>query len=155
MVAPTDILQKTFSEVFHKIHRKAPVQEFLFNKDAEFSPQLYYEKITQESNLTICKHASFLWNTQDTSYYEACQARHFRSTSSTLFFEARQARDYIKHAKQAIFWSASITSFYEVRRARQFFEARQARHFMKHVKHVSKPITQASKAGEQVSPPST
>ena len=48
---------KSCSEAFHKNRRKTPVQESLFNNDAGFSPQLYYEKIlTQESSLTIFKH---------------------------------------------------------------------------------------------------
>ena len=114
------------------------MQESLFNNDAGFSQQLYYEKIlTQESSLTIFKHP-FLWNTPSTSYYEVRQPRHLMKTSNTPFYEARQ--------------------FFEARQARQFFEARQARHFMKHAKHVGTPSTPARKAREHakhVSKPST
>ena len=51
-------IKKLFWGISQNSQKKPPLQESLFNKDASFSPQLYYEKVlTQESNLTIFKHA--------------------------------------------------------------------------------------------------
>ena len=102
------------------------MQESLFNNDAGFSPQLYYEKIlTQESSLAIFKHA-FLWNTPSTPYYEARQARH-------LVKQAKHA-NFSKHAKHAILWSTPSTPTFWSMPSTPFHEALQAR---KHAKHTS------------------
>ena len=51
-------IKKLFWGISQNSQKNPPLQESLFNKDASFSPQLYYEKVlTQESNLTIFKHA--------------------------------------------------------------------------------------------------
>ena len=93
------------------------MQESLFNEDAGFTLQFYYEKIlTQESNLTIFKH-TILWNTPSMPFYEERQP--------SQFFEASQGRHFIKHAKHAILWGTSSTPFYEARQAH------------KHAKHAS------------------
>ena len=93
-----------------------------------FIKRLFWS-ISQNSQKNTCA-----WNTPNTPYYEACQARYF-----------------MNHSMHAILWSMWSTAFYEARQARNFVTLTKHTNFLTHAKHVIYEACQTRKHAKDAS----